>query len=162
MIDNVVPYIGGEEEKSELEPLKIFGTIEDGVFKNAEKPRISAHCNRVPVTDGHLACVSLEFGAGKPSLDEIKEIWTGFRGLPQELDLPSAPEEPIIVRGENDRPQPRRDRDMDKAMAVVVGRLRPCGVFDIRFTALSHNTVRGAAGGGILNAELLKYKGYLS
>ncbi|MDR1107399.1 MAG: aspartate-semialdehyde dehydrogenase [Treponema sp.] len=162
MIDNVIPYIGGEEEKSEREPLKIFGTIEDGIFKNAEKPRISAHCSRVPVTDGHIACVSLEFGAKKPSLEEVKEIWTSFRGLPQELGLPSAPEKPIIVLEENDRPQPRRDRDTDKAMAVLAGRLRPCNVFDIRFTALSHNTVRGAAGGGILNAELLKHKGYLS
>jgi aspartate-semialdehyde dehydrogenase len=161
MIDNVVPYIGGEEEKSELEPLKIFGAIEGGVFKNAALPKISAHCNRVPVTDGHLACVSLEFGPAKPSLEEIRSIWTAFRGLPQELDLPTAPERPIIYREEQNRPQPRKDRDADKAMAVVIGRLRPCNVFDIRFTALSHNTVRGAAGGGILNAELLKHKGYI-
>ncbi|MDR1278110.1 MAG: aspartate-semialdehyde dehydrogenase [Treponema sp.] len=161
MIDNVVPYIGGEEEKSEMEPLKIFGTIEDGVFKNAALPKISAHCNRVPVTDGHLACVSLEFGPKKPSPEEIRAIWEAFRGLPQELDLPTAPERPIIYREEQNRPQPRKDRDAGKAMAVVIGRLRPCNVFDIRFTALSHNTVRGAAGGGILNAELLKHKGYI-
>jgi aspartate-semialdehyde dehydrogenase len=161
MIDNVVPYIGGEEEKSEKEPLKIFGTIEGGVFKNAALPKISAHCNRVPVTDGHTACVSLEFGAKKPSIDEIKKIWTAFKSLPQELKLPMAPERPIIIREEDNRPQPRKDRDADKAMAVVIGRLRPCNVFDIRFTALSHNTVRGAAGGGILNAEILKHKGYL-
>jgi aspartate-semialdehyde dehydrogenase len=162
MIDNIVPYIGGEEEKSEKEPLKIFGAIENGAFKNAAAPKISAHCNRVPVTDGHTACVSLEFGAKKPgSLDEIIKIWTDFRALPQEADLPTAPGQPIIYRGEDNRPQPRKDRDADKAMAVVIGRLRPCNVFDIRFTALSHNTVRGAAGGGILNAELLKYKGYL-
>ena len=162
MIDNIVPYIGGEEEKSEKEPLKIFGTIENGVFKNAAGPRISAHCNRAPVTDGHTACVSLEFGGKKPALEEIQKIWTEYRGLPQELDLPMAPKQPIIVKTENDRPQPRKDRDADKAMAVVIGRLRPCNVFDIRFTALSHNTVRGAAGGGILNAELLKHKGYLN
>jgi aspartate-semialdehyde dehydrogenase len=161
IIDNIVPYIGGEEEKSEQEPLKIFGAIEGGVIKNAELPRISAHCNRVPVTDGHSACVSLEFGAKKPSLEEIKQIWTGFRGPPQDLDLPTAPMQPIIIREEPDRPQPRKDRDADKAMAVSIGRIRACNVFDIRFTSLSHNTVRGAAGGGILNAELLKAKGYL-
>ena len=163
MIDNIVPYIGGEEEKSEKEPLKIFGTIENNVFKNASLPKISAHCNRVPVSDGHTACVSLEFGAKKPpSLEAVKKIWTEFRGLPQEADFPTAPKQPIIYREEDNRPQPRKDRDADKAMAVVIGRLRPCNVFDIRFTALSHNTVRGAAGGGILSAELLKHKGYLN
>jgi aspartate-semialdehyde dehydrogenase len=162
IIDNVVPYIGGEEEKTENEPLKIFGTIADGVIQNAALPKISAACNRVPVTDGHTACVNLEFAGKKPSIDEIKEIWTSFRALPQELDLPTAPKQPIIYREEDNRPQPRKDRDLDKAMAVVAGRLRPCNVFDIRFTALSHNTVRGAAGGGILNAELLKHKGYLA
>jgi aspartate-semialdehyde dehydrogenase len=162
MIDNIVPYIGGEEEKSEKEPLKIFGTIDNDIIKNSELPKISAHCNRVPVTDGHAACVSLEFGANKPSIDEIKKIWADFKGLPQEKDFPLAPKQPIIYREENNRPQPRKDRDADKAMAVVIGRLRTCNVFDIRFTALSHNTVRGAAGGGILSAELLKYKGYLS
>jgi aspartate-semialdehyde dehydrogenase len=161
LIDNIVPYIGGEEEKSETEPLKIFGTIDNGIFKNAELPKISAHCNRVSVTDGHTACISLEFGAKKPSLEEIKKIWADFKALPQEADFPMAPKQPIIYREEDNRPQPRKDRDADKAMAVVIGRLRPCNVFDIRFTALSHNTVRGAAGGGILNAELFKYKGYL-
>jgi aspartate-semialdehyde dehydrogenase len=163
MLDNIVPYIGGEEEKSEKEPLKIFGSIENGAFKNAETPKISAHCNRVPVTDGHVASISLEFGAKKPaSLEEIKSIWANYRRLPQEADLPLAPKQPIIYREEDNRPQPRKDRDADKAMAVVIGRLRPCNVFDIRFTALSHNTVRGAAGGGILNAELLRHKGYLN
>jgi len=163
MIDNIVPYIGGEEEKSEKEPLKIFGSIKDGLFQSAELPKISAHCNRVPVTDGHTACVSLEFGAKKPeSMEEIKKIWAAFRGLPQEENFPMAPKQPIIYREEDNRPQPRKDRDADKAMAVTIGRLRPCNVFDIRFTALSHNTARGAAGGGILNAELLKHKGYLN
>jgi aspartate-semialdehyde dehydrogenase len=163
MLDNIVPYIGGEEEKSEKEPLKIFGCIENGAFKNAEFPKISAHCNRVPVTDGHVATLSLEFAAKKPgSMEEIKAIWAAYKRLPQEADLPMAPKHPIIYREEDNRPQPRKDRDADKAMAVVIGRLRPCNVFDIRFTALSHNTVRGAAGGGILNAELLKYKGYLA
>jgi aspartate-semialdehyde dehydrogenase len=161
IINNTVPYIGGEEEKSEEEPLKILGTVKDGAIIQAALPRISAHCNRVPVIDGHTACVSLEFGARKPSIDEVKRIWTSFRALPQELDLPMAPRQPIIVREEQDRPQPRKDRDVDKGMAVSIGRIRPCKVFDLRFAGLSHNTVRGAAGGGILNAELLKAKGYI-
>jgi aspartate-semialdehyde dehydrogenase len=161
MIDNIVPYIGGEEEKSETELLKILGSIEGDVFKNAELPKVSAHCNRVPVTDGHTACVSLEFGENKPSVDEVKKIWADFTSLPQEIELPTAPERPIIIREENDRPQPQKDRDADKAMSLTIGRVRPCNVFDLRFVGLSHNTVRGAAGGGILNAELLKYKGYL-
>ena len=161
MIDNIIPYIGGEEEKSEQEPLKILGSIEGNVFKNAELPKIAAHCNRVPVCDGHTACVSVEFGEEKPSVDEVRKIWAEFRSLPQELKLPMAPERPIIIREENDRPQPKKDRDTDKAMAVTIGRVRPCTVFDLRFVGLSHNTVRGAAGGGILNAELLKHKGYL-
>ncbi|MCL2243090.1 MAG: aspartate-semialdehyde dehydrogenase [Treponema sp.] len=162
MIDNIVPYIGGEEEKSEKEPLKIFGTIINGVIQNAVMPKISAHCNRVPVSDGHTACISLAFGMKKPSINEIREIWTSFKGLPQEEKFPMAPDQPIVYLEEDNRPQPRKDRDTGKAMAVVIGRLRPCNVFDIRFTSLSHNTVRGAAGGGILNAELLKYKGYIS
>jgi aspartate-semialdehyde dehydrogenase len=163
MIDNIVPYIGGEEEKSEKEPLKIFGAIDNGIIKNADLPKISAHCNRVPVIDGHSACISLEFIDKKPSsMEEIKAIWAAYKGLPQEADFPLAPKQPIIYREEVNRPQPRKDRDADKAMAVVIGRLRPCNVFDIRFFALSHNTVRGAAGGGILNAELLKHKGYLN
>ncbi|MDR1839985.1 MAG: aspartate-semialdehyde dehydrogenase [Treponema sp.] len=161
MIDNIVPYISGEEEKSEKEPLKVFGTIINGVIQDAVMPKISATCNRVPITDGHTACVSLGFGMKKPHLGEIKKIWAAYRGLPQEADLPMAPKQAIVYREENNRPQPRKDRDTDKAMAVVVGRLRPCNVCDIRFTASSHNTVRGAAGGGILNAELLKHNGYL-
>jgi aspartate-semialdehyde dehydrogenase len=162
MIDNIVPYIGGEEEKTEQEPLKIFGAIGNGgVLEHAAAPKISAHCNRVPLRNGHTACVSLEFGTKKPSIDEVKKIWAEFRALPQEAHLPTAPERPIIVREEPNRPQPRKDRDSDKAMAVTVGRVRPCPVFDLRFVGLSHNTVRGAAGGGILSAELLKHKGYL-
>lgn len=160
MIDNVVPYIGGEEEKSEREPLKILGSINDGKIINAVAPVVAAHCNRVPVINGHTVTVSLEFADKKPSLDEIENIWTAFRGEPQKLDLPFAPSQPIIVRHEANRPQPRRDRDADKGMAVSVGRLRECPVFDIRFVGLSHNTLRGAAGGGILNAELLKAKGF--
>jgi aspartate-semialdehyde dehydrogenase len=162
VIDNIVPYIGGEEEKTEQEPLKILGALKEGRIENAAAPRISAHCNRVPVSNGHTACVSLEFGGSKPSIEEVKGIWASFTALPQELDLPMAPKQPIILREEPNRPQPRKDRDADKAMAVSLGRIRPCNIFDLRFTALSHNTVRGAAGGGILNAELLKAKGYLS
>ena len=162
IIDNIVPYIGGEEEKSEQEPIKIFGTInKEGILENAAEPKISAHCNRVPVRDGHTACVSLEFGTKKPSIEEIKKIWREFKALPQEQNFPSAPEKPIIVREEANRPQPQKDRDTDKAMAVTVGRIRPCTVFDLRFVGLSHNTVRGAAGGGILSAELLKHKGFI-
>ncbi len=161
MTDNVIPFINGEEEKSEKEPLKIFGNIENGEFVPDSSIRFSAHCNRVPVIDGHLACVSLEFASEKPSLATIEEIWRAYRSVPQELGLPFAPVHPIIMREENNRPQPRKDRDTDKGMAVTVGRLRSCNVFDCRFVGLSHNTVRGAAGGGILNAELLKAKGYL-
>jgi aspartate-semialdehyde dehydrogenase len=163
IVDNIVPYIGGEEEKSEKEPLKIFGTIINGEIQDAVMPKISASCNRVPVIDGHTACVSLSFGMKKPSsIEEIKKIWAAYKGLPQAEKFPMAPEQPIIYREEDNRPQPRKDRDADKGMAVVVGRLRPCNVLDIRFTALSHNTIRGAAGGGILNAELLKHMGYIS
>jgi aspartate-semialdehyde dehydrogenase len=163
IIDNLVPFISGEEEKSEMEPLKIFGVIADGEFCSAKEPRISAHCNRVPLSNGHTACVSMEFALPnekKPSLETIKKIWTDFSALPQELNLPSAPAHAIIVRGEQNRPQPARDRETENGMAVVVGRLRPCNVFDARFVALSHNTKRGAALGGILNAELLKAKGF--
>jgi len=163
IIDNLVPYIAGEEEKSEKEPLKIFGTILNGQIQNAVMPKISANCNRVPLVDGHTACISLGFGLKKPaSIEEIKEIWASYKGLPQEKKFPMAPEQPIIYREEENRPQPRKDRDADKGMAVVVGRLRPCNIFDVRFTAVSHNTIRGAAGGGILNAELLKHLGYIS
>jgi aspartate-semialdehyde dehydrogenase len=161
ILDNIVPYINGEEEKSEQEPLKILGSIMGGKIENAAEPAISAHCNRVPVTDGHTVCVSLEFGLRKPSIEDVKHIWSSFTSLPQELDLPSAPRQPIIVLEEPNRPQPRTDRDNDKGMAVTVGRIRPCNVFDLRFAGLSHNTLRGAAGGGVLNAELLKTKGYI-
>jgi len=162
MIDNIVPFIPSEEEKTEREPLKILGCIENGRFVPAESPRASAHCNRVSVIDGHTACVSLKFKAARPSLDEIIAIWRAFEGEPQRLELPSAPRPPIIYREEEDRPQPRKDRDAGKGMAVTVGRLRQCPVMDIRFVALSHNTIRGAAGGAILSAELLKAKGYLA
>ncbi|NUM36037.1 MAG: aspartate-semialdehyde dehydrogenase [Candidatus Brocadiae bacterium] len=161
MIDNIIPYIRGEEEKSELEPLKILGHIQSNAFVDYKGLKIAAHCNRVSVVDGHTACVSLEFGEKKPGLEEIKKIWKDFRSYPQEMALPFAPEHPILYREEENRPQPKKDRNQDKGMAVTVGRLRPCPVFDIRFVGLSHNTIRGAAGGGILNAEVLYKKGFL-
>jgi aspartate-semialdehyde dehydrogenase len=162
MIDNVVPFISGEEEKSEKEPLKILGQINNGVIVNATEPLISAACNRVPVINGHTATVTMEFGPKKPSVDAVKDIWRRFRALPQSLALPSAPSQPIVVRDEDNRPQPGKDRDAGGGMAVSVGRVRPCPVFDLRFVGLAHNTIRGAAGGGILNAELLKAKGFFN
>ena len=163
MIDNIVPYIGGEEEKTEKECLKILGSVKDGKIVNAAGPLVSSTCTRVPVVDGHTACVSLEFDLPedkKPSIEEIIKVWTSFTSEPQKLNLPSAPEHPIVYRYEENRPQPRRDRETEKGMACVVGRLRKCPVFDVKFVALSHNTKRGAALGGILNAELLKAKGF--
>ncbi len=161
MIDNVVPLISGEEEKTEQEPLKILGEAKAGKFVPFKGLTISAHCNRVPVSDGHLACVNVLFGTKKPSREKILDIWKKFRGEPQKLDLPFAPMHPIIYREEPDRPQPKKDRDTDKGMAVTAGRLRLDSVFDFKFVALSHNTIRGAAGGGILNAELAFKKGFL-
>jgi len=161
IVDNIIPYIGGEEEKSEIEPRKLLGKVIGDRISPDESLCISAHCTRVPVIDGHSACVSIEFEGSKPSLEALKEVWRSYRSLPQELGLPSAPRRPIIVREEIDRPQPRKDREAENGMAIVVGRLRPCKVFDYRFVGLSHNTVRGAAGGAILMAELLKAKGYI-
>lgn len=163
MIDNIVPYIGGEEEKTERECLKILGAVKGDRIENATLPIVSSTCTRVAVLDGHTASVNLEFDlpdSQKPSLEEIERVWTSFRSVPQELQLPSAPEHPIVVRHEENRPQPRRDRETEKGMACVIGRLRTCNVFDVKFVALSHNTKRGAALGGILNAELLKAKGF--
>lgn len=160
-IDNVIPYIGGsEEEKVETEPQKMLGTLRDGAIVPASF-RTSAHCNRVPVLEGHLVCLSVAFGR-KPALDELVAAMRGFRALPQELRLPSAPAEPLIVRDELDRPQPRRDRDAGGGMSTVVGRVRPCGLLDYKFVALGHNTIRGAAGGSLLNAELMYAQGMLS
>ena len=160
VIDNIVPLIKGEEEKSEIEPLKIFGQIEDDQIKYNDSIKISAHCNRVPVIDGHTACVSMEFGDKKPSREEILDIWTEYRPLSLELNLPSAPRPTIMYTHDNARPQPRKDRNAGNGMAISVGRLRECNVFDFRFVGLSHNTIRGAAGGSILSAELLKVKGF--
>ena len=161
LVDNTLPYISGEEEKSEVEPRKIFGKIQNGKFVLNESMRISAHCNRVAVTDGHTACCSIQFAGKKPSAEEIIHIWRGFRALPQELKLPSAPDPVMIYRDEIDRPQAQKDRDAGNGMAITVGRLRKCNVFDYRFIGLHHNTVRGAAGGAILTAELLKAKGWV-
>jgi len=161
LVDNIIPFISGEEEKSEIEPKKILGKIVNGKIVADESIKISAHCNRVAATDGHTACASIQFAGKKPEMEEIVRIWKKFSALPQELKLPSAPLPPIIYRDEPDRPQPRRDRDAGNGMAVTVGRLRKCNVFDYRFVGLHHNTVRGAAGGSILTAELLVAKGYV-
>lgn len=161
IIDNVIPYIDGEEKKSEIEPLKILGKIQGDQIVLNEGILISAHCNRVPVIDGHTACISVQFEK-KPKREELLDLWRQFTGLPQQLCLPSAPMNPIIYREEKDRPQPRLDRDAGHGMAITVGRLRDCQVLDFRFVGLSHNALRGAASGGILNAELLFAKGYFS
>lgn len=161
IIDNIIPYIAGEEEKSEQEPMKILGAIVGNQIESSQAFTLSAHCNRVPVIDGHLACVSLGFHNKVPKENEVLQLWNDFKGKPQELKLPSAPLQPIIYKNEDNRPQPRLDRDNDKAMAITCGRLRPCPVLDLRFVGLSHNTGRGAAGGGILNAELLLASGWI-
>jgi aspartate-semialdehyde dehydrogenase len=161
LIDNVMPTLAGEEDKSEVEPAKILGKVAGDKIVSDTSIKISAHCSRVAVSDGHIACVSLKFAGKKPGLEDIKGIWRNFSSLPQELKLPSAPIPPIIYRDEPDRPQPSKDRDAGNGMAVTVGRLRPCNVFDIRFVGLHHNTVRGAAGGSILTAELLVAKGFV-
>jgi len=159
ILDNVIPYIAGEEGKVETEPLKILGRLEGEAVKEAEMI-ISAQCHRVATREGHLEAVSVKLGQ-EASREEVVEALRGFRGPLQDLGLPSAPERPIVVREENDRPQPRLDRDEGRGMSVVVGRVRECPVLDYKFVLLGHNTIRGAAGASILNAELLKVKGYL-
>lgn len=159
MIDNLIPYIGGEEEKSEQEPLKVWGHIEGDKIVNAESPAITTQCLRVPVSDGHTAAVFVSFDK-KPSKEEILKKWAEFKGVPQELDLPSAPKQFIHYFEENDRPQAKLDRNLEGGMAVSAGRLREDTQYDYKFVCLSHNTLRGAAGGGVLLAELLAAKGY--
>ena len=159
ILDNVIPYIGGEEEKSEREPLKIWGSIKDGVIVPVESPSITAQCLRVACSDGHMAAVFVSFDK-KPSIDEIKEKWASFAGEPQKLDLPSAPKQFLRYFEEPDRPQTRLDRNLENGMAVSIGRLREDTQYDYKFVCLSHNTLRGAAGGGVLLAELLAAKGY--
>jgi len=165
MIDNLIPYIGGEEEKSEQEPLKIWGNIENGVIVNAKNPLITAQCIRVPATDGHMAAVFIKFEnpGAKPSKEEILKIWKEFKGEPQLFDLPSAPKQFINYFEEDNRPQTKLDRDLENGMAISAGRLREdsTGIFDYKFVGLSHNTLRGAAGGGVLSAEYLYRKGFI-
>ena len=160
MVENVIPYIGGEEEKSELEPLKVWGRVENGKIVNAEAPVITAQCLRVAVQDGHTAAVFVNFEK-KPTKEEILERWAAFKGAPQELGLPSAPKQFIQYFEEDNRPQPVLDRDYEHGMGISFGRLREDKIFDYKFVGLSHNTVRGAAGGAVLLAELLTAKGYI-
>lgn len=160
MIDNVIPFIKGEEEKSEKEPLKIWGTIRDGKIVNAVEPLITAQCIRVPVSDGHLAAVFVLFEQ-RPSREAILKAWTEFAGEPQRLGLPSAPAQFLRYCEDDSRPQTKLDRDAGDGQAISIGRLRPDAIFDWRFVALSHNTIRGAAGGAVLTAELLESQGYI-
>ena len=161
MVDNVIPYIGGEEEKSEQEPLRIWGRVENGQIVKAETPVITTQCIRVPVSDGHTAAVFVNFEK-KPSKDEIISRWNAFRGIPQELELPSAPKQFIKYFEEDNRPQAALDRNYENGMGVCVGRLREDTVYDYKFVGLSHNTIRGAAGGGVLIAELLTAQKYIT
>jgi len=161
MVGNVIPYISGEEEKSEQEPLKVFGHIEGGKIVKADAPLISAQCIRVPVLNGHTATVSVSF-KNKPSKEELIEALNSFRGEPQELELPHAPKQFICYMEEDDRPQVKLDVDYEGGMGVTIGRLREDTIFDYKFVGLSHNTLRGAAGGAVECAEMLYKKGYIS
>ncbi|MBE6780262.1 MAG: aspartate-semialdehyde dehydrogenase [Ruminococcaceae bacterium] len=160
MIDNVIPFIGGEEEKSEKEPLKIWGTIENGEIVPANSPKFTAQCLRVPVSDGHMAAVFVTF-KNKPTKEEILNTWAEFKGAPQDLELPHAPKQFINYFVEDNMPQTKLNRDLEGGMAVSVGRLREDTQYDYKFVCLSHNTLRGAAGGAVLLAELLCAKGYM-
>ena len=161
MVENIIPYIGGEEEKSEKEPLRIWGEIKDGVIVPAQSPVITCQCIRVPVLNGHTASVFVKLRKD-PSKEELIEKLAGFQGLPQKLDLPRAPKQFIQYLEEDNRPQVNLDVDFEKGMGISVGRLRKDTVYDWKFVGLSHNTVRGAAGGAVLCAELLKAQGYIS
>ena len=159
MVDNLIPYIGGEEEKSEQEPLKVWGHIEGDKIVKAQSPSITTQCLRVPVSDGHFAAVFVSF-ENKPSKEEILKIWKEFSGVPQELELPSAPKQFINYFEEDNMPQAKLHRNLENGMAISVGRLREDSQYDYKFVCLSHNTLRGAAGGGVLMAELYAAKGY--
>lgn len=159
ILGNVVPFISGEEEKVERETQKLLGRLEDGRVQPGEF-LVSAHCNRVPVEDGHTETVSVSLRT-KATIENLIKTWRGFRALPQELELPSAPKHAIVVRDERDRPQPRFDVGTEHGMATVVGRVRRCPVLEWKYVALSHNTIRGAAGAALLNAEMMKSEGYL-
>ncbi len=158
MVDNVIPYIGGEEEKSEIEPLKIWGHIDGDKIVDADSPSITTQCLRVASSDGHMAAVFVKF-KNKPTIEQIKADWQNFKGVPQELELPSAPKHFLNYFEENDRPQVKLDRNLENGMAVSMGRLREDSQYDYKFVCLSHNTLRGAAGGAVLMAELLAAKG---
>ena len=160
MVDNVIPYIGGEDEKSENEPLKLWGHVEDGKIVNATLPVISAQCLRVACSDGHMAAASVKF-KNKPSKEVMIERWNSFKGRAQELKLPSAPEHYLTYCEEDNRPQTKLDRMTENGMGVTIGRLREDTIFDYKFVSLSHNTLRGAAGGAVLMAELLCAEGYM-
>ncbi len=160
IIDNVIPYIGGEEEKSEQEPLKIWGKVEDGKIIPASSPKFTAQCLRVPVSDGHMAAVFVKF-KNKPSKEQILKVWESFSGEPQKLNLPHAPKQFLNYFTENDMPQTKLNRNLEGGMAISLGRLREDTQYDYKFVCLSHNTLRGAAGGGVLLAELLCAKGYM-
>ena len=162
MLDNVIPYIGGEEEKSEQEPMKLWGHIEGDQIVNATEPNITAQCLRVPVSDGHMAACFVSFKGEKPSVEQIKADWAAFSGRAQELKLPSAPKQFLHYFEEPDRPQTKLDRMIEGGMAVSIGRLRPDTQYDYKFVCLSHNTLRGAAGGAVLLAELLCAEGYIT
>ena len=159
IVDNVIPYIGGEEEKSEQEPLKIWGKVEDGKIVPVSSPSITAQCIRVPVSDGHLAACFMSFDK-KPSIEQIKKKWATYSGAPQALNLPSAPKQFLHYFEEPDRPQTKSERNLENGMAVSIGRLREDTQYDYKFVCISHNTLRGAAGGAVLLAELLAAKGY--
>lgn len=160
MVENIIPYIGGEEEKSEKEPLRLWGEIKDGVIVPAQSPVITCQCIRVPVLNGHTAAVFVKFRKN-PTKEQLIEKLVNFKGAPQELGLPSAPKQFIRYMEEDDRPQVRLDVDYENGMGVSIGRLREDTVYDWKFVGLSHNTVRGAAGGAVLCAELLKAQGYI-
>lgn len=160
MVDNVIPYIGGEEEKSEKEPLIIWGKVKDGKIIPADNIGITSQCVRIPAIDGHMAAIFMSFEK-KPDITEIKSIWQQYEGLPQKLELPSAPKQFLHYFEQNDRPQTKLDRELEGGMAVSLGRLRTDSQYDYKFIGLSHNTLRGAAGGAILTAELLCAKNYI-
>ena len=160
MVDNVIPYIGGEEEKSEQEPMKMWGHIENGVIVNADSPKITAQCLRVPVSNGHMAAVFMTLGQ-KTSVEEIKEIWQNYKGRAQELELPSAPKQFLHYFEDPSYPQTKLQRDLEGGMAISLGRLRPDTQYDYKFVGLSHNTLRGAAGGSVLLGEFLVAEGYI-
>ena len=160
MLDNVIPYIGGEEEKSEREPMKLWGKVENGVIVNADSPSITAQCIRVAATNGHMAAVFVSFKQ-KPTQEEILKLWNSFSGRAQELQLPTAPKQFLHYFEEDNRPQTKLDRNLENGMAVSIGRLRPDSQYDYKFVCLSHNTLRGAAGGAVLLAELLCAENYI-